>query len=315
MLLTPSKVYVLYVDHQGHPSPLSSCYHATGARRLSSSVERFPPSTSTEIDSAFCGHCLTPYDADTAARLGFCPKASCQRCPMCLSSLTLNVEGSLCFYNCGFCSWDSRGCGLTQTVNQLDDGSLSRLELSRALEELGSQLMSRRETSRSSLDELAKSFTLGWQKRVKQESLFASTTRRNDGPEGWSVETLEASLQERKNIIKSHNQVSAIVDINVEHTPLDSHVATPDESLKDTSQLALELQSLNSVLASENKRASKNDLIPLPMPLRARLSRRCRAELEEGRPGILLKPKLNPLEGDTSLFQRTGHGQWWKKVR
>jgi hypothetical protein len=33
--------------------------------------------------------------------------------------------------------------------------------------------------------------------------------------------------------------------------------------------------------------------------------------LAEGRPGILVKPKLNPLEGDTSL--RSGHGQWWKK--
>jgi len=41
------------------------------------------------------------------------------------------------------------------------------------------------------------------------------------------------------------------------------------------------------------------------------VSRRCRAELAAGRTGILIKPKLNPLEGDTSL--RAGHGQWWKK--
>jgi hypothetical protein len=33
--------------------------------------------------------------------------------------------------------------------------------------------------------------------------------------------------------------------------------------------------------------------------------------LDEGRPGILVKPKLNPLEGDSSL--RGGHVQWWKK--
>jgi len=33
--------------------------------------------------------------------------------------------------------------------------------------------------------------------------------------------------------------------------------------------------------------------------------------LDAGRPGILIKPKVNPLEGDTSL--RYGHGQWWKK--
>ena len=47
------------------------------------------------------------------------------------------------------------------------------------------------------------------------------------------------------------------------------------------------------------------------MPLRAHKSRRCKVEVNEGKPGILLKPKLNPLEGDSSL--RSGHGQWWKK--
>jgi hypothetical protein len=67
------------------------------------------------------------------------------------------------------------------------------------------------------------------------------------------------------------------------------------------------LQSLNS----PRQPVRRGDLLPLPVPLRVRESRRCRAELAEGRPGILLKPKLNPVEGDTSL--RTGHGQWHKK--
>jgi hypothetical protein len=55
----------------------------------------------------------------------------------------------------------------------------------------------------------------------------------------------------------------------------------------------------------------RSDLLPLPVYYRAKVSRRCRAELAAGRTGILVKPKLNPLEGDTSL--RVGHGQWWKK--
>jgi hypothetical protein len=54
-------------------------------------------------------------------------------------------------------------------------------------------------------------------------------------------------------------------------------------------------------------------LLPLSIPLMLRQSRRCREELADGRPGILLKPKLNPLEGDSSL--PTGHGQWFRKVR
>ena len=62
--------YVLYVDHALHPAPLSMCYHATGARRLSSAVDRFPPATLTEVDSAYCPQCLSYHDASSAARLG-----------------------------------------------------------------------------------------------------------------------------------------------------------------------------------------------------------------------------------------------------
>jgi hypothetical protein len=78
--------------------------------------------------------------------------------------------------------------------------------------------------------------------------------------------------------------------------------------LKEVSTFAFQLQCSNYVTHP----ATRQDLLPLSIPLRVRTSRRCRAELAEGRPGILVKPKLNPLEGDSSL--RTGHGQWWKKV-
>ncbi|KAL7567639.1 hypothetical protein ACA910_000232 [Epithemia clementina (nom. ined.)] len=314
MLSTSSfKVYVLYVDHKGHPAPLSSCYHATGARRLSSSAERYPPSTLTEVDSAYCPQCLTAHDADSAARLGFCPKASCQRCPKCQSALSVGIEGKLCFYKCGFCSWDSRGCRLTHPVNPQDDGSLSRVELARALEEFGSDLKSRREASRLSLDNHSKALTQAWQVRTKRAgNAKANTSRERDAPEGWSVEALEASLGNKKKLIMSDNLgLSSLMEMTVEHTALDSSPSPIHESLNGISQLALELQSLNDVLIKQNPRASHDELLPLPMPFRARLSRRCRAELEEGRPGILLKPKLNPMEGDSS--SRTGHGQWWKK--
>jgi len=55
----------------------------------------------------------------------------------------------------------------------------------------------------------------------------------------------------------------------------------------------------------------KNSLLPTFMPLQAKISRRCKREVKLGRPGILLKPKVNPLEGDS--FLRAGHGQWNKK--
>lgn len=53
------------------------------------------------------------------------------------------------------------------------------------------------------------------------------------------------------------------------------------------------------------------DLRPLRKPLLTKRSRRCLRDVAAGRPGILLKPKLNPLEGDSSL--RAHVGKWWQK--
>uniref|UniRef100_A0A7S2R1C9 Uncharacterized protein n=1 Tax=Eucampia antarctica TaxID=49252 RepID=A0A7S2R1C9_9STRA len=60
-----------------------------------------------------------------------------------------------------------------------------------------------------------------------------------------------------------------------------------------------------------NDSITTNLLLPYPIPLHTRKIRRCRKELAAGRTGILMKPKPNPLEGDSSL--RSGHDQWWKK--
>ena len=92
---------------------------------------------------------------------------------------------------------------------------------------------------------------------------------------------------------------------------------TVDESLKDLSVVAFQLLALHNGLLGagsqpqQDRAMGRKDLLPIPIKLRPRKSRRCRAELREGRAGILLKPRLNPLEGDSSL--RSGHGQWWKK--
>jgi hypothetical protein len=67
--------------------------------------------------------------------------------------------------------------------------------------------------------------------------------------------------------------------------------------------LSYQLQALNSPF--------KVSWLPLLITLRLCTSRRYRKELAQGRPGILLKPKLNALQGDTSL--RIGHRPWHKK--
>jgi dynactin-4 len=325
--------HVLYVDHQGHPAPLAECYHATASRRLSSSIDRYPSSTVTEVDSAFCPQCLSFHDAATAAALGYCPKATCQQCPLCtaIASVTVAVDSGQVFYECSgggggtSCQWTSKECNLMVTVTKQEqddeDGSFDKIELARALEDLGTRLVQRKREKQEASDKYFNSLTGFLEQRSKVErqaqriSKVSAAAATADGPEGWSVEALEATLEEKKTSTMFVESDGAGVGAGaagrqVEKISLENNDdEIVDSSLSQVSLLSLQLQSLNYSTPPR----SKQDLLPLPIPLRVRTSRRCRAELAEGRPGILLKPKLNPLEGDTSL--RSGHGQWWKKVR
>eukprot|EP00934_Nitzschia_sp_Nitz4_P006064 Nitzschia sp. Nitz4//scaffold3_size479765//365768//367408//NITZ4_000152-RA/size479765-processed-gene-1.255-mRNA-1//1//CDS//3329550914//6054//frame0 len=307
-----ASAFVLYVDHEGHPAPLSLCYHATASRRLASAVDRHPPSTVTEVDSAFCPQCLSFHDATSAASLGYCPKPSCRQCPVCQSIVRVTVDDRMCLYKCGFCEWTSQQCYLAVPIATDSNGAVTNEDLEKALGELETEWKSRLDqrngpaqdhfrNMQKTLKDTAKEHVKG--NRAAFFWLPTSNVRRKDGPEGWSVETLEESLQNRKKLVSAAlaetvggeelEFISLMVDKNM------------DESLEGKTIESLLLQGAASC------EPKLEELLPQPVALRARKSRRCRAELAEGRPGILVKPKLNPLEGDSSL--RTGHGQWWKK--
>ena len=309
-----SSIHVLYVDHQGHPAPLSMCYHATASRRLASAIERHPPSTVTEVDSAFCPQCLAFHDATSAATLGYCPKPSCRLCPVCRSVASIEVDESDCVYKCGLCDWTSRQCSLQTPVNVDGNGVVTKEELEKASDELLAQWTERRLQRNQAADDHYRAMLLTLEGMAKeqvkgQRSNFSwlptANVRRKDGPEGWSIEALEDSLQDRKKLVSaSLAETVGGQDLQFASFYVDQVLG---ESLQDKPVESLLLQ------GGGESPASLETLLPLPVPLRPRKSRRCRAELAEGRPGILVKPKLNPLEGDSSL--RTGHAQWWKKVR
>ena len=305
--------HVLYVDHEGHPAPLSMCYHATASRRLASAVDRHPPSTVTEVDSAYCPQCLAFHDATSAAILGFCPKASCRLCPVCRSVASLAVEGGMCMYRCGRCDWTSQQCSLVTPIAVDINGVVSMDDLEKASDELLSQWTDKKSQRDQSSDEYFKQMLQTLEGMAKehvkgQRSTFSwmptASARRKDGPEGWSIEALEDSLLDRKKLVSAAlSETVGGQDLMFASLLVDQNL---DESLEGRSIASLLLQ------GDGTPPMSLASLLPLPIPLRPRKSRRCRAELKEGRPGILLKPKLNPLEGDSSL--RTGHSQWWKKV-
>jgi hypothetical protein len=370
--------HVLYVDHAGHPSPLSECYHATASRRLASSVHRYPASTTyAELESAYCPHCLACHDGPAASRSPHCSRPTCQVCPVCLSATSIvtgrqektqesgNVEVDdeeapplLVHYKCGNCEWTSLECDLFVPIghSSLEDeegegsrpaaSGVDRLQLARAAEDLVQTLNASRQSYLRGIEQHCAKASKHWEGVRRSSTGGAGMSRpRGSGPwqqqqhprrertlrqdpsdpiEGWSVSALESKLQAKKEEIwgaqnRDKAQESFVERVALSDGPdLALDDLTIDDSLKDLSVVAFQLQALHNGLGAgtgsppqQSQFIRRKDLLPLPIKLRPRKSRRCRAELREGRAGILLKPRLNPLEGDSSL--RSGHGQWWKK--
>ena len=331
---------VLYIDHARHLSPITLTYHATASRHLTSGrSDIIPPSTSVEVETAYCPRCLAFCDAASASTsLGVCQKDSggCKDCPICLSPISISIDQHpstethlICQYICGHCSWSSHSaCGVSVNADKLleysnihdDETEKKRLVvISEITTELEACFQGKVCSRNQSGDALFHSIVDMWTQKEQEEDrrrrmMISTTTLVNEGKKGyekttWSLGALEQSLTEKKRDLDSpHINDCKVIDAKKlpPSTENDSQAVDKVQLLRPTPQQMAAQMSL--VI---NVPRCREDLLPLPVRYRTRVSRRCRAEQAAGRTGILVKPKLNPLEGDTSL--RAGHGQWWKK--
>lgn len=338
---------VLYIDHAKHLTPLALAYHATASRHLTTGrTDVIPPSTLVEVDSAYCPRCLTYCDAASAS-LGFCQVdlessslVSCKECPLCFSPLAVSIdpvksEGVsddeqhlTCHYLCGYCKWSSQECGIISNADKLIEYVTDPTDPSREADfekqrqqvvadvskQLEYCLRERIQKKNQAGDDIFKSLTNTWAKKEKDEdrrrrlglALVDDVT--NSKGQAWSLDVLEQSLKEKKNNLTSLYTLDA-TSVGFTSSAIDDEIDNPSNILQ--SALPTSQQVAAQMAISTTVPSLRSDLLPLPVPFRVRVNRRCLAEQAAGKTGILVKPKLNPLEGDSSL--RAGHGQWFKK--
>ena len=283
-----------------------------------------------EVDSAYCPRTLQFCDAASAASGDLPHKegAGPKDCPVCFGPVCISIDETdaddvtgklVCHYVCTMgkqCNWTSRECGVAVCSDKLlecenDEASDQDLEARRSavIDEVTKQLeacLKERIDERNKLGEsIFESIANMWNKREQTEErrkrMMSATPQQVSHDESWSLEALESSLLDKRKQLES------------------LYIFTDDKSVAETNEIyqperqplptAEQVAAQMSITTRTPLRRA--DLFPLFVPYRARVSRRCRAELAAGRTGILVKPKLNPLEGDSSL--RTGHGQWFKK--
>lgn len=301
-----------------------------------------PPSTSVEVDSTYCPRCLTYCDVASASS-GFCQVdletassvISCKDCPVCFSPLAVSIDADdasderhlICHYLCGHCKWSSRECGVTSNADELidyrtnvnDPSNEAELEKQRqkVIAEASKQLeCCLRDTLVSKnrvCDDLFTSLTNMWSKKEKDEARrqrLRLGADKSDAQRGkvWSLDVLEQSLEEKRNKLASAYSSDRVLTCTTSDEEKEDGIM---KTVATNSDLPTSQQVSAQMVVTNITPRCRSDLLPLPVPFRARVSRRCLAEQAAGKTGILVKPKLNPLEGDSSL--RAGHGQWFKK--
>lgn len=329
---------VLYVDHAHHLTPLTLTYHATAARHLTSGrSDVIPPSTTAEVDSAYCPRSLTYCDAASASASGARDNPF-KDCPVCFSPVSFSIDENtsnpekdgrlVCHFLCSYCQWSSRECGVTANADKLLEYATSDetdplkekeaekqrgIIITEASKELEICLQEKIQEKNKDGDALFNSMTKMWAQREQEEARRKRMNVRTTAPKtsskstggSWSWETVEKSLLEKK------KELASPYTNGKDGSNPAGDAIKPDATIDKPTMLPTSQQMAAQMTLTTVTPRSRSDLFPLPVAYRARVSRRCRAELAAGRTGILVKPKLNPLEGDTSL--RAGHGQWWKK--
>jgi len=277
---------------------------------------------------------------------GNCPRATCRSCPVCAAVLTVVMEpprdsndddaqNLVGMYSCSYCRWTSEEC---KVMNQVQVNQETKKVDAESIVEATDMLLYEIESrvkedgGGKDADNLFDCLVETWGKKAQEEerrkkgggiSLNKQQRRTThltiggggSGSKLWTLETLEDCTKAKQDKVKWSLEDAAMDKMSRLNFDSDEEEEEEEaEKKKDYINLTSEQVARQSVIVSSSSMAEPSGnvlLLPVPIQLRPRKSRRCRAELAAGRTGILVKPKLNPLEGDSSL--RSGHGQWYKK--
>jgi len=255
----------------------------------------------------------------------------------------------VCLYKCGYCHWNSiDGLGIYSTLNVNHETCESENDEKEITEKAGRDLQMKLTAMFDERQDCTKSLVnnliLSWNNKLKSEemerrkmellmsrprngsksyyisiankcSILSSkdmNLKNGDSTNSWSIEKLNEFID-----VKMSHMMKQVDNSLIETESKSLNRLTFDDlsrrDISDKIRDVTPLQSIRQLTMSSVDVYKKEALLPIPVKLRTRAVRRDCKELESGKPGILVKPKVNPLEGDSSV--RYGQGQWWKKVR
>jgi len=211
---------------------------------------------------------------------------------------------------CPFCHWRSNAQG----VDLVDESEEVLMMMATARE--------RQAPEKAQLDLLISQFKEGFERSGGGHHLKAasssssslsssssSSTRRRQKKEAWTVADINKKLEDAQLGQKSLLQGAKAADpanADMSHLTYDQVLHGP--VIVD---MISTLEQRLSVPACQT--LDVRSLVPGRVPLRVKTTKRCRKDVENGKPGILVKPNVNPMNADSSRKVKGAAAAWWKK--
>lgn len=310
---------VCYGDINGVYAPLKDMYHSTESRCL---VSPHPLSLDQEVATVFCPN-LCSASPDTLLNFevdktwNCC--TSCFECPVCMCTLTplpirpTEKDSPFCL-TCPFCRWNSIEVSLIgPTVNDV----ITKAAAADEKDPTGGVFASRVSRATAIYNALHGKSRIGSVQTFQPEAPLANQSEQIDPASSIWI-NLETRLNAKAQLWdqESHTGLPMAMPLH-KGLALSADVIEEHDCSEEPADTTLWSQTDANLLASTEQRYRcaggplQSMLYPRRVPLRARCVKRCIADMEAGRAGIMSKPQLNALVGDSS--QRTNVGKWWKK--
>ncbi|ETV97063.1 hypothetical protein H310_09887 [Aphanomyces invadans] len=295
----------------GRQYPLAELYWSDTCKKI---VCPWPTCSLQEIDSYFCRFQMDNLPSKEAATYKN-RSARTFACPDCKSTLQTIKHDKYMFF-CAHCRWDSDSIQLTdedpdtlmmvantrEREEHVFDVLLSHYQ-QKAAQTSGPHHTGTRSTSKRSVTTVSSSRFLKQSLANRKQSVL----QRN-----WKMEDLEMKLKETLSTAASAVDATLVEKCRLKVPQHERFHSVDAVKAAQTHDMAVV-----STLAQRNlctpllQSRDVSALFPSRPDLRVKRSWRCVESMASGAPGILVKPQINPMTGDSSMVVAAS---WWKKA-
>ncbi|KAG6613693.1 dynactin light chain p62 subunit [Phytophthora cinnamomi] len=329
-------VRVRYACKCGHLAPVSALFFSETSEKL---VCRLPGCSVEEFESYYCGNLLVNLPSKEASMYQN-RSSRCFSCPACETALSTAFHESKqrFFFLCAHCRWDSLELGLADD----DPDALVMTAITRerqaAHEDVFQALHSHYSTlsssssggntlasasgaafgRSSSLQLLADSM----KELQREHQMKKFRLQRMAEMGGWKYDQALAKVQEKEQWLLEQRREHQWPELQKQLSALQTQGTswgddTPEKTRETLEKLAQksemgEVSTLHQRLLNPLDQSREADrLFPSRPLLRVKRTWRCVESIERGTAGILVKPQISPMSGDSSL---PVSASWFKKA-